>query len=36
MINAQSELSFYTETQRFVDGFRHGARFILDTFIEPK
>lgn len=33
MINAQGELSDFTEIQRFICGFRLGARFVMDTFV---
>lgn len=35
MINAQSEVSGYSETERFIEGFRLGARFMLDMFVMP-
>lgn len=35
MINAQSEVSGYSDQERFIEGFRLGARFILDTFVMP-
>lgn len=35
MINAQAEVSGYSETERFIEGFRLGARFTLDTFVLP-
>ena len=35
MINAQAEVSSYSEQERFIEGFRLGARFMLDTFVMP-
>lgn len=35
MINAQAEISDYTETRRFVEGFRLGAQFVFDIFDLP-
>lgn len=35
MINAQAEISGYSETERFIEGFRLGARFMLDAFVMP-
>ena len=35
MIRAQGEVSRYSETERFIEGFRLGARFMLDTFVMP-
>lgn len=32
---AQSEVSNYTEMERFIEGFRLGARFMLDAFVMP-
>jgi hypothetical protein len=36
MINAQSELSQFSEIERFIEGFRLGAGIMLDTFIFPQ
>ncbi len=36
MINAQSELSQFSEIERFIEGFRLGAGIMLDTFILPQ
>ncbi len=36
MINAQSELSQFSEIERFIEGFRLGASIMLDTFILPQ
>ncbi len=33
MINAQSEISNFAEIEKFIEGFRLGAKFVLDTFI---
>lgn len=33
MVNAQAEVSGYSEMERFIEGFRLGARFMLDTFV---
>ena len=33
LIRSQDELGRYIETQRFICGFRLGARFVLDTFV---
>ena len=35
MVNAQAEINGYSETERFIEGFRLGARFVLDTFVMP-
>lgn len=35
MVNAQAEVSGYSEMERFIEGFRLGARFMLDTFVMP-
>lgn len=34
-MNAQAEVSGYSEMERFIEGFRLGARFMLDTFVMP-
>lgn len=36
IINAQSELSQFSEMERFIEGFRLGAGIMLDTFILPQ
>lgn len=36
MINAQSELSQFSEIERFIEGFRLGSGIMLDTFILPQ
>lgn len=36
MVNAQSELSQFSEIERFIEGFRLGAGIMLDTFIFPQ
>lgn len=36
MVNAQSELSGFTEYERFIEGFRLGAIIMLETFISPQ
>lgn len=33
MINAQSEISNFAEIEKFIEGFRLGARFVLDVFV---
>jgi len=33
MINAQSEISSFAEIEKFIEGFRLGAKFVLDTFV---
>lgn len=35
MVNAQAEISGYSEMERSIEGFRLGARFMLDTFVLP-
>jgi len=35
MINAQVEISGYNEIERFIEGFRLGARFMRDIFVMP-
>lgn len=35
MVNAQAEVSRYSDMERFVEGFRLGARFMMDTFVMP-
>lgn len=34
MVNAQNELSHFSEMEKFLEGFQLGARFVLDTFVE--
>jgi len=36
MINAQNEVSDFLELERFIEGFRLGASFMLETFIAPQ
>lgn len=36
MMNAQDELSRFSEYDRFVEGFRLGAGLMLETFIYPE
>lgn len=36
LMNAQREVSTFSELNRFIEGFQLGARFILDTFILPQ
>lgn len=36
MMNAQIEISSFLELERFIDGFRLGADFMLETFILPQ
>ena len=33
MMNAQGEVLCISESERFTEGFRIGARFMLDTFL---
>lgn len=33
MINAQQEVMSFSERERFLEGFRMGARFMADTFL---
>lgn len=33
LMNAQNEILFTSERERFIHGFRLGARFMLDTFL---
>lgn len=35
MINVQAEVSGYNDMERFIEGFRLGARLMLDTFVMP-
>lgn len=35
MVNAQAEVSGHSEMERFIEGFRLGARFMMDTFVMP-
>ena len=36
LMNAQSEILAYSEFERFIEGFRLGANFMLETFIIPQ
>ena len=36
LMNAHGEVSDFSERERFVEGFRLGARFMLDTFLLPR
>ena len=36
MIDAQSELSYFMECERFIEGFRLGASIMLETFVTPQ
>ena len=36
MQDAQYELNNFIECERFIDGFRMGAEFILETFVVPQ
>ncbi|MDF2632928.1 MAG: hypothetical protein K0Q85_1524 [Caproiciproducens sp.] len=33
LVSAQIEILGFGETERFIEGFRLGAKFMLDTFI---
>ena len=33
MMNAQSEINLFEGREKFIEGFRLGARFMLDTFM---
>lgn len=35
MINAQSEITQFSEFERFIEGFRLGANVMLETFVMP-
>ena len=35
LMNARSEILEFSEIERFIEGFRLGARFMLDTFLIP-
>jgi len=35
-MNAQGEVLAFCEQERFIEGFRLGARFMLDTFLVPE
>lgn len=35
MINSQAEVVGHNEIERFIEGYRLGARFMLDTFVMP-
>ncbi|MPM44672.1 hypothetical protein SDC9_91351 [bioreactor metagenome] len=36
MINSQSEITQFSEFERFIEGFRYGASIMLETFILPQ
>ncbi len=36
MITAQSEVSSFAELERFIEGFKLGAKIMLDTFVIPE
>ena len=36
LIEAESRLSCFSELEHFVEGFRLGAMFMLDTFVIPR
>lgn len=36
MIEAQNEINRFSEVERFIEGFRLGASFMLDTFVVPQ
>jgi len=36
LMNAQNEVSVFSELERFIEGFQMGARFMLDTFLIPR
>lgn len=36
LMNAQSEVLELSQTERFIEGFRLGARFVSDTFLAPR
>ena len=33
MMNAQSEINLFEGREKFIEGFRLGAKFMLDTFV---
>lgn len=33
MMNAQSEINLFDAREKFMEGFRLGAKFMLDTFV---
>jgi len=35
IVNAQSELSNFADTEKFIEGFQLGARFVLYTLVLP-
>lgn len=35
LMNVQQEILEFTERERFLEGFRIGAKIILDTFVLP-
>lgn len=35
MVNAQAEISCYCEKERFIEGFRLGTKFMLDSVVMP-
>ena len=36
LVDTQDELQNFCELDRFFEGFRLGARFMLDTFVTPQ
>ena len=36
LMNAQSEIMSFSELERFIEGFRLGATFMLETFLLPQ
>lgn len=36
MVNAYKEILSYREKSRFIEGFRLGARFLLDALVFPE
>lgn len=36
LVNTHDELQNFCELDRFFEGFRLGARFMLDTFVTPQ
>ena len=36
MLNAQGEINAFTELERFIEGFRLGASFMLEIFVLPQ
>ena len=35
-MNAQSEINLFEGREKFMEGFRLGARFMLDTFVSEQ